>query len=85
MLNSFRNIGKTNKVWVLLNEKYFKELNGKIGSTVIKIEEDSMAGNQLLVQSNNENVKSILQKNESQIINDINRVLEMNLVRINVI
>jgi hypothetical protein len=85
MFNFFRNIGKVNKVWGLLNEKYFMQLNGKIGGTVIKIEEDRVAGNQLLVQTDNENVRSILQKNESQIINDINIKLGINLIRINVI
>jgi hypothetical protein len=85
MFNFFRKIGKINKVWGLLNEKYFIQLNGKIGSTVIKIEEDSMAGNQLSVKTDNENVKSILQKNESQIISDINSKLGIILVRINVI
>jgi hypothetical protein len=85
MFNSFRNIGKTNKIWVLLNEKYFEQLSGNIGNTVIKIDEDPMSGNQLLVQTDNENVRSILQKNETQIINDINNKLGINLVRINII
>ena len=85
MFKFFRNIGKVNKVWGLLNEKYFKSLNGKIGSTVIKIEEDSMAGNHLVLQTDNENVKSILLKNESQIINDINNELGIFIAGITVI
>jgi hypothetical protein len=85
LFNFFRNIGKLNKVWGLLNEKYFKSLDGKIGSTVIKIKEDSMAGNQLTVQTDNGNVKSILLKNESQIINDINSKLGIFIARITVI
>ena len=67
----FRNIGNTNKVWGLLNGKYFNSLGGKIGNTVIKIKDESGAGSRLIIQTDNENVKAILQKEESTIIKDI--------------
>ncbi len=85
MFKYFKNIGKVNKVWRLLNENYFKSLDGKTGSTVIKIEEDSMAGNHLVVQTDNENVKLVLLKNESQILNDIKNELGLFIARITVI
>ena len=85
MFKYFKNISKVNKVWRILNEKYLNTLDSKIGSTVIKIEEDSMAGNQLVVHTDNTNVKSILMKNESLILNDINNELGVFLSRITVI
>lgn len=71
MFKYFKNLYKLNKVWGLLNKKYFNALDGNTGSTVIKIEENSIAGNHLVVITDNENIKSILIKNESQILNDI--------------
>jgi hypothetical protein len=85
MFKYFKNIGKVNKVWRLLNENYFKSLDGKTGSTVIKIEEDSMTGNHLVVQTDNENVKLVLLKNESQILNDIKNELGLFIAGITVI
>jgi hypothetical protein len=81
----FRNIGKINKVWSLLNEKYFISLDGKIGNTVLKIQENPMTGNQLIVQTENENVKTILKDNEPQIISDLNNELGMNFLGIKII
>ena len=82
MFKYFKNLKNLNKVWQLLNEKYFNQLDGKIGSTVIKIEEDPMRGNYLIVQSDNENVKTILRSNESQILNDINKEIGTSLSRV---
>lgn len=85
MFKNFKNIKKLNRLWLLLNNKYFNDLDGKIGNTVIKIEEDQMSGNNLLVKSDNENVKSILKKNESQILNDIHKEIGTQLLKINII
>jgi hypothetical protein len=68
-----------------LNEKYFKELKGQTGNTVMKIQEDTFAGNQLIVRTDNKNVESILQKNETQILADINMETGVVLNRINII
>jgi hypothetical protein len=85
LFNFFKNTGRTNKVWKILNEKYFNSLDGKIGNTVIKIKEDRFAGNKLLVHTDNENVKSILVKNESPIINEINNNIGIVLTGITII
>ncbi len=75
MFKFLKNAGNSNKVWGLLNEKYFKQLDGKIGGTVLKIKEDSSSGNHLYIQTDNENVRKILAENESLIISDINNEL----------
>lgn len=75
MFKFLKNAGNSNKVWGLLNEKYFKPLDGKIGGTVLKIKEGPAAGNHLYIQTDNENVRRILTENESGIINDINNEL----------
>ncbi|HMQ79923.1 MAG TPA: hypothetical protein PKE39_03985 [Ignavibacteria bacterium] len=75
MFKFFKNVGNSNKVWGLLNSRYFNTLGGKIGNTVLKIKEESGAGSRLIIQTDNENVKAILQKEESNIINDIHAEL----------
>jgi hypothetical protein len=81
----FKKIGIANKIWKILNSKYFNSLEGKIGSTVIKIQENPMAGNNLIVQTDNGNVRSIIQKNESQIIDDINSELGIFISKVTII
>lgn len=85
MFKFIGNIGKVNKIWGLLNEKYFKSLDGKIGRTVIKIEENSESGNLLIVQTNNTNVRSILSENETKILNEIKLELGVVLTKITVL
>lgn len=85
MFKYFKNIKNVNKVWKMLNDKYFNELSGKIGNTVLKIDEDTMKGSYLLVKTDNENVKSILIKNESGILNDIFREVGIQLIKIKIL
>ncbi len=85
MFKYFKNIKNVNKVWKMLNDKYFNELSGKIGNTVLKIDEDTMNGSYLLVKTDNENVKSILIKNESGILNDIFREVGIQLIKIKIL
>ncbi len=75
MFKFFKNVGNSNKVWGLLNSRYFNTLGGKIGNTVLKIREESGADSHLIIQTDNENVKEILQKEESNIIKDIHAEL----------
>ncbi|HRE10815.1 MAG TPA: hypothetical protein PK605_00125 [Ignavibacteria bacterium] len=85
MFKFFRNIGNTNKVWGLLNSKYFNSLGGKIGNTVLKIKDESESGIQLIIQTDNEKVRSILQENESQIKSEINNELGLLITRMTIL
>lgn len=75
MFKFLKNAGNSNKVWGLLNEKYFKSLDGKIGGTVLKIKEGPASANHLFIQTDSESVRKILMENESQIVSDINNGL----------
>lgn len=79
MFKFLKNAGNSNKVWGLLNEKYFKSLDGKIGGTVLKIKEGPASGYHLFIQTDSESVRKILIENESRIISDINNELGISL------
>ncbi len=85
MFKFFKSTKNTNIVWQILNESYFKELDGKIGNTVLKIDESNLNGKSLLVSTNNENVRKILISNEAQILNDINKETGLLLTKINIV
>lgn len=71
MFKFFKKAVNTNKIWQVLNEYYFNELNGRIGNTVLKVENSSETVNSLLVHTDNENVRKILTDNEQRIISDL--------------
>ena len=85
MFKYFKNISKLNKVWQLLNEEYLNTLEGKIGNTVIKIEEKSEANNYLLVQSDNQNVKTILLNNEPDILSALKSKYDISIIGIRIV
>ena len=85
MFKYFKNISKLNKVWQLLNEEYLNTLEGKIGNTVIKIEEKSEANNYLLVQSDNQNVKTILLNNEPDILRALKSKYDISIIGIRIV
>lgn len=82
MFKFFNNIKNNNKVWQILTEKYFNGLNGRFGNTVIKISQDTLKGNLLLVKTDNSDVSRILQKKESEILVDIHKVTGILLSKI---
>ncbi len=71
MFKFFKKAANTNKIWQILNENYLNELNGRIGNTVLKVENSSETVNSLLVHTDNENVRKILADNEQKIIADL--------------
>lgn len=81
----FKNISKVNKIWKLLNESYLNTLDGKIGNTVIKIDEKGESIDYLLVQSDNESVKKILTDNEQDIIKALKSKYDISIMGINII
>ncbi len=85
MFKYFKNIGRENKVWQLLNEQYFNAIDGKIGNTIIKIEEKSEMNNYLLVQTDNQNVKTILLKNEQDILRALKSKYDISIIGIRIV
>jgi cell division protein FtsX len=83
MFKSFKNISRLNRAWkVLLDEKYLKEFENNLGNTLIKIEEDPLSGNHLIVSTDNPKIKEILIANKSEILYDLNQGIDAHLTDI---
>ncbi len=85
MFKYFKNISRVNKVWQLLNERYFNAIEGKTGNTVIKIDEKSESMNYLLVHTDNQNVVTILSENEQDILRDLKNKFDISVIGIRIV
>jgi hypothetical protein len=83
MFKYFKKLSRLSKVWgVLLDVKYLKEFSNNLNNTLIKIEENQLLGNHLIVSTDNLKIKMILLENQSEILNDLNKKLDIHITGI---